>query len=325
MIRATRSLLLTGIADVWAAVREGQASEDGKSGLVLMVASAASFALMAAVVKALLPDTPTQAVVFSRGVIMTVAFGLLARRSGVSLRGTRTGMLVVRGLLGYAALSCYFYSVQHLHLGDAVLLQYSHPIYVAILAPWFLRERTRASHWAFVAAALVGVALIVRPGGALRPEALVGASGAVLSSLAYVAVRSLSRTEPPLSILVWFPLVSVVPSFFATLAAGPAALPRTSGEIVGHLAVAACALVGQITLTIGLSRTGAAKGTAVTLTGPVFGLVFGYAFFRQIPGAASLAGSALVLGSVAGLAWTTRASVTPPRPAPPPTGGSASP
>ena len=52
MIRAARSLLLTGLADVWAAVREGRRAEERRSGPVLMVGSAASFALMAAVVKA---------------------------------------------------------------------------------------------------------------------------------------------------------------------------------------------------------------------------------------------------------------------------------
>jgi drug/metabolite transporter (DMT)-like permease len=268
-----------------------------------MVLSAAAFAAMAAFAKKLLPDTPTQAVVLSRGVLMTVLFVALARRRGVPVKGRRPGKLLLRGLLGYGALSCYFWSVQHLPLGDAVLLQYSHPVFVALLAPWVLGERTRPLQLGLVAVALSGVALIVQPSGALREAALVGVLGSLLSGCAYVTVRDLSRTEHPLTILVWFPLASLVPALIATLAAGPAAIPASASEVAGHLLVTACALIGQLTLTFGLTRSGAARATAVTLTGPVFGMLFGYLMFGTVPTASSVLGSAIVLTSLGLLGW----------------------
>ena len=118
-----------------------------------------------------------------------------------------------------------------------------------------------------------------------------------------MTVRELSRTEHPLTILVWFPLASLVPSLVATLHAGATALPRSASEVAGHLLVSACALIGQITLTFGLTRAGAARATAVTLTGPVFGMLFGYLLFATVPTAASLAGTAIVLTSLALLGW----------------------
>ena len=301
----SRSLLLTGVADVWAALR-GEARGGGERlGLGLMVVAAASFALMAAFAKKLLPETPTQAVVLSRGVIMSSLFVALAWRNRVPLIGHEPRMLLGRGLLGYGALSCYFWSVQHLSLGDAVLLQYSHPIFVAAIAPLLLGEPTRRSDLALVLVALLGVGLIVRPAGSVRPEALVGVMGSVLSGLAYIAVRRLSRTEHPLTILVWFPLATVPGSLVASIAAGRASLPRDGREVAGHLLVTATALVGQVTLTYGLARVGAARATAVTLSGPVFGLLFGWLFFGALPSAASLGGTAIVLGSLALLGWTS--------------------
>jgi drug/metabolite transporter (DMT)-like permease len=267
-----------------------------------MVVSAASFASMAAVAKKMLPHAPPQSVVLSRGLIMTAVFVALAWRQSVPLRGQRPGMLLVRGLLGYAALSCYFHSVQHLPLGDAVLLQYSHPVFVAVLAPWLLGEATRPRHWLLIGGALVGVALIVRPSGALREAALVGVTGSILSGLAYLTVRQLSRTEHPLTILVWFPLATLPLSALATAAAGRGALPRDGVEVAGHLLVAATALIGQVTLTHGLARAGAARATAVTLTGPVFGLALGYGLFGTLPTAASLAGTAVILTALGLLA-----------------------
>jgi len=294
----SRSLFLTGLADVWEGVKDRARSGGERLGLWLMVGSAAAFALMAAVAKLLLPDTPTQAVVLSRGVLMASLCVALAMRKRVSLVGKQPAKLVLRGLLGYGALSCYFYSVQHLPLGDAVLLQYSHPAFVAAVAPLLLGERTGRAHWWMVLMALAGVGLIVGPSGEMRAGALVGLTGSVLSGLAYMTVRDLSRTEHPLTILVWFPLATIPGSLVATLLAGRAAVPRSGLEVLGHLAVFACALIGQIALTEGLTRTGAARATAVSMTGPVFGAAFGLVFFGARPTLWSLAGMALVIGAL---------------------------
>lgn len=301
-LKPTRSLLITGLADVWSAVREGPRRPGDGFGLQLMVVSAAAFALMAAFAKWLLPHTPTQAVVLSRGILMTTVFVAVARLQHVRILGSRPGLLILRGLLGYAALSCYFWSVQHLPLGDAVLLQYSHPVFVAAIAPFLLSEPTGRWHWPLVVTALAGVAMIVGPSGTLRGAALVGLSGAACSGLAYLTVRKLSRTEHPLTILVWFPLASIPPSLIATIHAGRAALPHSPREVIGHLAVFSAALVGQLTLTHGLARAGAARATAVTMTGPVFGLLFGWLIFGTRPGIWSVGGTALVIGAIVLLA-----------------------
>jgi drug/metabolite transporter (DMT)-like permease len=294
----TKSLLLTGLADVRSALSEQSRRPGDRFGLILMIVSAACFALMAAVAKMLLPHAPMQAVVLSRGVLMTATFVTLARRQGVPILGNNPRMLLLRGLLGYGALSCYFWSVQHLPLGDAVLLQYSHPIFVALIAPFFLREATGRWHWPLVLAALGGVALIVGPAGNPRGPALIGLAGSMLSGIAYVAVRKLSKTEHILTILVWFPLASIPLSLIATLSTGRAAIPESGAEIAGHLLVSASALVGQATLTAGLARAGAARATAVTMTGPVFGLLFGWLLFGAIPSPASLAGTMVVIAAV---------------------------
>jgi drug/metabolite transporter (DMT)-like permease len=188
--------------------------------------------------------------------------------------------------------------VQHLPLGDAVLLQYSHPIFVALIAPFFLREATGRWHWPLVLAALCGVALIVGPAGNVRGPALIGLAGSMLSGIAYVAVRKLSKTEHTLTILVWFPLATIPLSLIATVHAGREAIPKSGLEVAGHLLVFATALVGQATLTEGLARAGAARATAVTMTGPVFGLLFGWLLFGGVPAPASIAGTIVVIAAV---------------------------
>ncbi len=269
-----------------------------RSGLWLMVASAAAFAAMAAFVKFFLPHAPQQAVVLSRGVVMSVVFVAWALRRRVSIRGTRPARLFLRGVLGYLALSCYFFSVQRLPLGDAVLIQYSHPAFVAMLAPFFLGERTARGHWLAIAGALGGVALIVGPSGDLRGAALIGLLGSLGSGLAYLTVRDLVRTEHPLTILIWFPLATIPGALVGTILAGRAAIPQSGREWLGHAAVVGAGLVGQVTLTAGLARARAAPATAAALSGPVFGMLFGWILFGTIPSALSLGGAALVVGSL---------------------------
>ena len=131
-----------------------------------------------------------------------------------------------------------------------------------------------------------------------RSSALIGLSGSMLSGIAYMAVRKLSKTEHTLTILVWFPLATIPLSLVATLHAGRAALPRSGVEIAGHLLIYASALLGQVTLTQGLARAGAARATAVTMTGPVFGLLFGWLLFGMPPAPASIAGTVMVIAAV---------------------------
>jgi drug/metabolite transporter (DMT)-like permease len=119
-----------------------------------------------------------------------------------------------------------------------------------------------------------------------------------------MTIRTLSRTEHPLTILVWFPLATIPGSLIATLVAGRAALPQNATEVAGHLLVTATAFVGQIALTTGLSRAGAARATAVSLAGPVFGVLFDLALFSHYPRPASLAGMAVVLTALGLLGWS---------------------
>ncbi len=274
--------------------------------IFFMVLSAASFSFMAATVRWLLPETPSQAIVFSRGVMVSAILVVIATRRRVSLLGRRRGLLLVRGLLGSAALSIYYWSAQTLPIGDAILIQYTHPLWVALLAPWLLREVTSGRTYRAAVLGLVGVAFVVRPEGQLSPAAMIALGGAVLSALAYMTVRRLSETESRIAIMFWFPAVSVLFALPGTWSAGASALPRCGREVVGHLLVTGSALLGQWAITLGLSRAGAARATAATLTGPLFGMVLGWLLLSQVPSGTSLIGGALILTGLYVLARPVR-------------------
>jgi drug/metabolite transporter (DMT)-like permease len=307
-------------------------------GLILMVASAACFAAMAPFTRKWLTKIEPQSIVLARAIVMLIVFGIWGRAAGVSLAGKNRVGLILRGFIGYLAISCYVWSTQHLQPGQAVLLQYSHPVFVAALAPLLLRERPGPLHWPLVLAGFGGLTLaigVAKFGGdgatgaakaATDHAWMVGLLGACLSGFAYMTVRRIAATEAPLTIVFWFALVMLPASLLGTLvpwspldtlagwlgahppasAAEAAAalrhlLPATLAEGIGYTSVIAVGLFGQITLTEGLARAGAARAVAVTMAGPLFGLAFDLIFFGQLPTVAALVGTVVVVAALTAL------------------------
>lgn len=266
-----------------------------------MALSAFFFAVMAAGAKLLGGRVPPQEVILVRGVLNALFMLWLLGRRGLSWRPKRPGLLVLRGALGHFALSCYFWSVAHQPLATAVLLQQVHPVFTAVLAAWFLKEKPGKRFVPAFLLAASGVAMLVPwagAAGAPRPLAplLVGLLGALLSAAAYVTVRDASRTEHEETIVLWFPLTSVPLAAIGTLVEGPVVpTPADWGWLVF---IAAAGQLGQLFLTRGLARVPAGRATLANPLTIAFGAVLGWIAFGEPIGLATLAGGAAIVAAV---------------------------
>ena len=267
-----------------------------------MAFSAFFFAVMAAGAKLLGGRVPPQEVILVRGVLNALFMLWLLRRRGLSWRPKRPGLLVLRGALGHFALSCYFWSVAHQPLASAVLLQQVHPVFTAVLAAWFLKEKPGKRFLPAFLLAASGVALLVPWGGgagtAPQPLAplVVGLLGAVLSAAAYVTVRDASRTEHEETIVLWFPLTSIPLAVIGTLVEGPA-IP-TPVDWGWLLFIAAAGQLGQLFLTKGLARVPAGRATLANPLTIAFGAILGWLAFGEHIGLMTLAGGAAIVAAV---------------------------
>ena len=273
-----------------------------------MTLSAFFFAVMAAGAKLLGGRIPPQEVILVRGVLNALFMLWLLRRRGLSWRPKRGAVLVLRGALGHFALSCYFWSVARQPLATAVLLQQVHPVFTAVLAAWFLKEKPgRRFVPAFLLAAS-GVAMLVPRGAstASPPLApiLVGLLGALLSAAAYVTVRDASRTEHEETIVLWFPLTSIPLAAIGTLVEGPVAPSPVDWAWLAF--IAAAGQLGQLFLTRGLARVPAGRATLANPLTIAFGAVLGWLAFGEPIGLATLAGGAAIVAAVL-LAGSARA------------------
>ncbi|MFH1914355.1 MAG: DMT family transporter [Pseudomonadota bacterium] len=261
---------------------------------------------------------PTLEMLFIRGLVGIGFVWFILRRTGVGMLGTRRMMLLLRGVVGFAALFAEFYAIIHLPLADATVILFTHPAVVALLAWVVLGERIGPRGLMAVAVSLTGVAVVCRPaflfGGGpsnLDPLAVtVALCGVVVTSLAILAVRTLARTEHPAVVMLYPPLVITVLS--PILASGwvwPTAL-----EWVYLLGIAAFMNAGQYFMTRGYAIESAARISAVTCLEIVFAAFWGASILGEIPDSWTVVGGALIVAGTIALGRGEEPHPTPDAP-----------
>lgn len=273
------------------------------------------FSLMSLLVKLAGQRLPSIEIVLARALITLGLSWVLVRQARVSLIGKHPRMLLLRGLLGAVALACFYFSLVHLPLAEATVIQYTNPIFTAVLAGLVLGERLGWRQASCVAASLFGVLLIARPaslvgaGSGLNPTHVwIALAGALCSASAYVTVRRMGTAEHPLVIVFYFPLVTV-----------PLALPfvipvwtwPTAWEWVILAGIGVTTQIAQVYMTRGLQLEPAGRATAVGYLQIVFAALWGAVLFAELPDGWSVAGAAIILGSTLVLTLSRHRPETP--------------
>ena len=267
-----------------------------------MAASALGFSAMSVLVKVAAQRLPTGEIVLARAVVTLVISYVMVVRAELHPWGTAKLGLVFRGLLGFGGLTFYYISLAHLPLADATVIQNTTPLLTALLAWWILRESIGWSTAIAIACGIAGVLLIVRPSGGLELDAIgiAAALGAVgCSAIAYVTVRQLARTEAPLVIVFYFPLIAT-----------PLAIPWAAATWVWPapidwlllVAIGMCTQIGQVFLTMGLAIEKAGKATSIGYVQVVFAMLWQWAVFADAPTAWTIAGAAVIFAGTLAVA-----------------------
>jgi drug/metabolite transporter (DMT)-like permease len=276
---------------------EGYEPDDGDRmgrAVSYMLLSAASFAVMGAMVKAA-GDLPVHQKVFFRNLVTLVITGAMALRRRENPFGpTRhLGLLVGRSLAGLAGVSLYFYAIGHLTLADASLLNKISPFFVTVIAALWLGERITRPVAIGLMLAFAGAALVIEPALAYRPlPALAGLGSAFCAGLAYAIVRRLKGRERPRRIVFYFSLIS-------TLAMTPPLVWRhvepTAWQWVWLLGTGVFAAVGQVLLTLAYHHGPAARISIWSYNHVLFAALLGLIVWGESPGWPSILGGALIV------------------------------
>jgi drug/metabolite transporter (DMT)-like permease len=243
--------------------------------------------------------------VFYRSFIGLVVIFAIVRRGGLSLRTRHFRSHLYRGLTGFVALMLYFYAITGLPLATAVTLNYTSPLFLAVLAAWVLKERV--SFWVLLAvvAGFIGVVLLLRP--SFRSDTVVagllGLASGAFASVAYLNVKQLGQLEEPgWRVVFYFSLISTV---------GAAAwmivhtFHRITWEGAGIiLGLGSSATIAQLAMTRAYQEGDTLVVGSLAYSTVVFASLLGVAFWGDTLGAASWVAIGIIIasGTVATLA-----------------------
>ncbi|RWX53107.1 DMT family transporter [Photobacterium chitinilyticum] len=269
-------------------------------GVRYMMLSALGFALMTACVKYVSNyGIPVFEIVAARAFVSLIISYLDVKRKKISVWGNNKPLLFARGAVGTLALMCVYYAVTTLPLAEATILQYVHPVFTALLAVLFLKEKVQFSTAICIAMSLLGLFVMVNPAaveGATSElpmfSVMVAIIGALGSSIAYVIVRKLSQTEDSSVIIFYFPLVALPLSLL--LIGDDLVIPDL--YLTGLLVlVGIFTQVGQIGLTKAMQSQAAGKASAYSYVQIIFSAILGVVIFNEAPSVWTYLGGMLIV------------------------------
>lgn len=258
-----------------------------------MVAAAFLFAAMGVMVQLSARTLPNAMVVFLRSSLSLLFLTpWLFGPARVSMKSSHLKEHLVRGALGIASMYCFFYAISQLRLADALLLNYSLPLFVPLVERAWLGEPIPKGLGRALLLGSCGLLLILKPGlGILKPAAVVGLVAAVLAAAAQVGVRGLTRTEPVIRIVYYFGLVSSLVSLFPAL--GGWVTPKAASW-PALLALGLTATAAQLLMTRAYACAPAAQVGPFIYTAVVFAALFDALIFHRLPDALSIGGGVFV-------------------------------
>jgi len=234
-----------------------------------------------------------------RSVFIVVAIALFAWSRGWPLRTPHWRAHLLRSIAGVVSMLLFFACLAHAPLATAVTLNYTSPLFLALITGLLLRERIAPLSLAAIVTGFAGVLALLQPWAGDAPPlgpGLLGLAGGAVAALAYLGIRKLGALgEPEWRTVFYFALLGLV--------TGAAALPVTGATAVRVVdlpvlaGIGACALAAQLAMTFAYSR-GATLGVAtLSYCGVLFAGLFDLVAWGQSPSATGWLGMALIAGA----------------------------
>ncbi|CAN5508850.1 DMT family transporter [soil metagenome] len=273
----------------------GHRPENLAVGALLTAAAFFCVALVNALVKVAGQYTSTGVILLCQNVICLIFIAPIALRGGfASLRTDRIGLHILRAAAGTACWYSLFVAITMIPLTSAILLTYSAPLWMPVIAFVLLRQRASRATWLGAGIGFAGVVLVLRPTGHdFNVGELFALAGALFLAVALMSVRWLGATEPTTRILFYYFLISTL------LVAPLAALdwqpfpPQAWTWLIGS---GFAQLFSQVLLVLAYRYASAVKVGPIVYTVIVFTALIDWVVWDHPPTLFVFLGMALVIG-----------------------------
>jgi len=266
-------------------------------GAMLLVLGEGLLAVMAGLIKHLSDTLPTETIVFGRNLVgLAVLLPILVASGGIrDLRTQHLGLHVIRATTGVTAMFCFFFTIAHIPLAEAVLVKMTVPFFLPLVAWLWLKDRISGYTWAAIVLGFVGVGVILRADeGVVNPVMLVALAGAAIMSVAKVSIRRMAASEPPHRVVFYF-------SLFATLLSALLLLrvrQMPSGvDMLWLLAIGSVAIAGQFALTTAYQLARPGQVGVYNYSAVVWAALLGWLFWGETLVLSTVLGTLLIIGA----------------------------
>ena len=268
------------------------------SAIVLVASSVLCFTILDTITKFTTQRYPVPVLVWARYAVQAAAMLVWlgpSMRLGL-LRTNRLGLQIFRAMLLLASSLLFVLALRSLPLAVATAVNYTTPIIVVLLARIVLGERLTTARVAFVAAGVLGMLLIVRPGtDVFRGAALFALAAAVFYASYQVTTRMLAGENP--RVLLFYPalLGTIVLSLLAPGFDWPDAMPWA------HVALIVCGglfgTLGHFLFILAFRHAPASAITPFTYMQLVWATLAGWVVYRDFPDGVAIVGMTVIAGS----------------------------
>lgn len=259
----------------------------------MIVLAAILFSCMAACIKAVSPRISVAESVFFRSLVPSIAFGFLMVRERLSFRTSHFPLLLTRSLLGLLAMSCKFYALGHLALGDTAILGSTFPIFVVLFASFFLSEKITGGLMFWILVALGGVGLILQPQFEfLNYAGLIALLSSALTALVVTVIHQLRQIEKATRIIFYFSVTCLLVSLPVMLQdfVWPDARELSFLLVAGGLAT-----LGQFLITYAYGLEEISKLSPLSYAGILTSFILGIIFWHEVPTWEAIVGGLVVV------------------------------
>ncbi len=245
-----------------------------------MIAAAAALTAMAICIR-YLPAYSVLLMIFLRNVINLGLMAPSVLKQGKSVYKTeRLGMHALRNVFLYSGNVAWFYGVTLIALADVATLQFTSPLFTALIAAVFLGERIGGHRMVAIVVGFAGAVIIIRPGMVpIETGTLVILLAAFLYSAAHVVTKRLSDTESGSTVVFYMSVTilvySAIPAFFVWKTPELADLPAIIGLGVTGYATHYC-------ITRSLAEGDASFVIAFDFMRLPFSAILGWMLFREV-------------------------------------------
>lgn len=271
-------------------------------GIFWMVVTGLCFVAVTALVKLSGGRIPASESAFLRylmGLVFLLPMVRVLLRTRLSRRQKR--LFWLRGLVHTVGVSLWFYAMTRIPIAEVTAMNYLNPVYVTLLAVFFLGERLALRRMMAILAALVGALIILRPGfRELDPGHFAMLGTALLFGVSYLLAKILSDE---VSAVIVVAMLSVT----VTVGLAPLALAvwvwPTWWEVAVLFGVALFATAGHYTMTLAFAAAPVSVTQPITFLQLVWSVALGAIFFAEPVDPWVISGGAIILGAVVFITW----------------------